>query len=126
MGMVVYALAQYSTLRRIRQEEEEAEAIVRNQLLANIPPPIFQTTPPTPQPQNGTNVAILSSGAANPNNRYGNMHFKKTYIHKISFWRLLIGGDSQLNQPIRSPPLPIPDRVFKTMIIIIIIIFLIL
>ena len=70
MGMVVYALAQYSTLRRIRQEEEAAEAIVRNQLLANIPPPIFQTTPPTPQPQNGTNVAILSSGAANPNNRY--------------------------------------------------------
>ena len=79
MGMVVYALAQYSTLRRIRQEEEEAEAIVRNQLLANIPPPIFQTTPPTPQPQNGTNVAILSSGAANPNNRYETyMHLKKT------------------------------------------------
>ena len=74
MGMVVFALAQYSTLRRISQEEEEEEeaaaaaaaaeaaALVRSQLAK---PPIMQTTPPTPSPQsNGGGGSILSPAAS--------------------------------------------------------------
>ena len=74
MGMVVFALAQYSTLRRISQEEEEEEeaaaaaaaaeaaALVRSQLAK---PPIMQTTPPTPSPQsNGGGGSILSPASS--------------------------------------------------------------
>ena len=74
MGMVVFALAQYSTLRRISQEEEEEEeaaaaaaaaeaaALVRSQLAK---PPIMQTTPPTPSPQsNGGGGSILSQASS--------------------------------------------------------------
>ena len=78
IGLVVYALAQFATLRRIQEEEAEAELQVqealrlRNQNQPFLSPPSTAITPPTPQngtipklPQanstkNGTGTKLLS------------------------------------------------------------------
>ena len=58
IGLVVYALAQFATLRRIQEEEEEAELQLRlrqqqqSQQQQFLAPPSTAITPPTPQ--NGT------------------------------------------------------------------------
>jgi hypothetical protein len=57
IGLVVYALAQVSILRRMSREDQEAEKdfLLQQQLLLTTPPTLL-TTPPTPKDQNGTIV----------------------------------------------------------------------
>ena len=72
-GLVVYALAQFATLRRIQEEEAEAELQVQEALRLQSQkqaqflslPPSTAITPPTPQ--NGTIPKLPQANSATKN-----------------------------------------------------------